>query len=88
MILVDAGPLVALIHEDDNEHRICKEAFANFGEPLGTVCPVLTEAIYLLSPSLEAQTALMEMIQTGVVQILPLGVDDIPRIREFDAEIP
>ena len=47
MILVDTGPLVALIHEDDNEHRACKDAFASFNEPLGTVWPVLTEAIYL-----------------------------------------
>jgi uncharacterized protein len=83
MILVDAGPLVALIHEDDNEHRACKDAFAGFNEPLGTVWPVLTEAIYLLSFSWEAQTALMEMIETGAVEVLPLGVDDIPRMREL-----
>ena len=68
MILVDTGPLVALIHEDDNEHRACKDAFASFNEPLGTVWPVLTEAIYLLSFSWEAQTALMEMIETGAVK--------------------
>ena len=83
MILVDTGPLVALIHEDDNEHRACKDAFASFNEPLGTVWPVLTEAIYLLSFSWEGQTALMEMIETGAVEILPLGVADIPRIREL-----
>jgi predicted nucleic acid-binding protein len=83
MILVDTGPLVALIHEDDNEHRACKDAFARFNEPLGTVWPVLTEIIYLLSFSWEAQTALMEMIETGAVEILPLGVADIPRIREL-----
>jgi uncharacterized protein len=83
MIPVDTGPLIALIHEDDNEHRACKDAFASFNEPLGTVWPVLTEAIYLLSFSWEAQTALMEMIETGAVEILPLGVADIPRIREL-----
>jgi uncharacterized protein len=83
MILVDAGPLVALIHEDDHEHRACKETFANFNDRLGTVWPVLTEAMYLLSFSLEAQTALMEMIESGVVEILPLDADDIPRIREL-----
>ncbi|HEY7557143.1 MAG TPA: PIN domain-containing protein [Candidatus Binatia bacterium] len=83
MILVDAGPLVALIHEDDHEHRACKDAFRNFGEPLGTVWPVLTEAMYLLSFSWEAQTALMEMIESGAVEILPLGASDIPRMREL-----
>jgi predicted nucleic acid-binding protein len=83
MILVDAGPLVALIHEDDHEHRACKETFAHFNEPLGTVWPVLTEAMYLLSFSLAAQSALLEMIESGVVEILPLDTSDIPRIREL-----
>ena len=83
MILVDTGPLVALIHEDDNEHRICKDTFLTFSEPLGTVWPVLTEALYLLNFSWEAQNALWEMIQAGAVEILPLGTDDVDRMREL-----
>ena len=83
MILVDTGPLVALIHQDDNEHRICKETFLTFSEPLGTVWPVLTEALYLLNFSWEAQNALWEMIQAGAVEILPLGTDDVTRMREL-----
>jgi uncharacterized protein len=83
MILVDTGPLVALIHEDDNEHSICKETFLTFSEPLGTVWPVLTEAMYLLSFSWVAQNALWEMTQAGAVEILPLGTDDVARMREL-----
>jgi predicted nucleic acid-binding protein len=83
MILVDTGPLVALIHEDDNEHRICKDTFLTFSEPLGTVWPVLTEALYLLNFSWEGQNALCEMIQVGAVEILPLGTDDVDRMREL-----
>jgi predicted nucleic acid-binding protein len=83
MILVDTGPLVALIHQDDNEHRICKETFLTFSEPLGTVWPVLTEALYLLNFSWEAQNALWEMIQAGAVEILPLGTDDVGRMRDL-----
>jgi predicted nucleic acid-binding protein len=83
MILVDTGPLVALIHEDDNEHHACKETFLTFSEPLGTVWPVLTEAMYLLNFAWEAQSALWEMVDTGAVQILPLGIDDIGRMRDL-----
>ena len=83
MILVDTGPLVALIHEDDNEHRICKDTFLTFSDPLGTVWPVLTEAMYLLSFSWDAQNALWEMIQAGAIEILPLGTDDVARMREL-----
>jgi len=83
MILVDTGPLVALIHEDDDRHQACKETFLRLTEPLGTVWPVLTEAMYLLSFSWEAQMALWEMIETGAVEILVLGKDDVGRMREL-----
>jgi predicted nucleic acid-binding protein len=83
MILVDTGPLVALIHQDDNEHHICKEAFLQVIERLGTVWPVLTEAMYLLSFSRQAQDALWEILETGTVEILPLGSDDVVRMKQL-----
>jgi len=83
MILVDTGPLVALIHEDDEHHEVCKETFSTLGESLATVWPVLTEAMYLLSFSLEAQLALWEMIECGAVEILPLGNEDVARMKEL-----
>ena len=83
MILVDAGPLIALIHEDDNEHERCRDAFATMDEPLGTVWPVLAEAMHLLSFSWRAQEALWDMMETGAVEILPIGIDDVPRMKEL-----
>jgi hypothetical protein len=83
MILVDAGPLIALIHEDDDEHQRCREAFAAMNEPLGTVWPAVAEAMHLLSFSSRAQEALWEMIEAGAVEILPLGIDDVPRMKEL-----
>ncbi|MBI2227553.1 MAG: PIN domain-containing protein [Deltaproteobacteria bacterium] len=83
MILVDTGPLVALIHEDDDLHPRCKEVFLSLRESLVTVWPVLTEAMYLLNFSWEAQSALWEMVEAGAVEILPLGNNDIPRMKEL-----
>jgi predicted nucleic acid-binding protein len=83
MILVDTGPLVALIHEDDNEHPTCKEIFLTLNESLGTVWPVLTEAMYLLSFSWQAQTALWEMIESGAVELLALDRGDVERMTEL-----
>lgn len=83
MILVDAGPLIALIHEDDNEHDRCREAFMAMNEPLGTVWPAIAEAMHLLSFSSQAQEALWEMIEMAAVKILPLGADDVPRMKEL-----
>jgi predicted nucleic acid-binding protein len=83
MILVDTGPLVALIHKDDEHHEICKKTFSSIGEPLGTVWPVLTEAMYLLSFSLTGQIALWELIESGAVELLSLGTEDIARMKEL-----
>lgn len=83
MILIDAGPLVALIHADDQNHERCKTAFRELKEPLATIWPALTEAMYLLSFSWRAQEALWEMLQRGAVSLLPLESRDIPRMREL-----
>ncbi len=83
MILVDAGPLVALVHADDQEHQRCKDVFEHLNEPMGTVWPAMTEAMYLLGFSWQAQDALWEMLGSDVVRLLPLDAGDVPRIREL-----
>ena len=83
MILIDAGPLIALISADDQHHAACEAALRTIREPLGTVWPAVTEAMYLLGGVAGAQEALWEMIGRGVVELLPLGVADVPRMREL-----
>jgi hypothetical protein len=39
--------------------------------------------MYLLSFSHQAQDALWEMLETGVVNLLPLDRSDVPRMREL-----
>lgn len=81
MLLADAGPLVALIHRDDRHHERCAAVFQALREPLATVWPAFTEAMYLLNFSFEAQEALWEWIDRGVLHLLPLEGEDIPRMR-------
>ncbi len=83
MVLVDAGPLVALIHADDREHGRCKKVLDSLHDSMGTVWPAFTEAMYLLSFSSRAQDALWELIEMQAVQILSLDAGDIPRMREL-----
>lgn len=83
MILVDAGPLVALVDADDQHHARCVAALRNFREPMATVWPPLTEAMYLLADQPKAQGALWEMLERGALQLLPLDSGDTPRIREL-----
>jgi len=83
MILVDAGPLIALIHADDQQHERCKEVFDFLREPMGTVWPALAEAVYLLNFSWRAQGAFWEMMETEAVLILALDHTDVPRMTEL-----
>jgi predicted nucleic acid-binding protein len=52
-------------------------------ESLGTVWPAVAEAMYLLSFSWQAQAALWEMIESGAVEVLPVGIDDVVRMKEL-----
>ena len=83
MILVDAGPLVALIHRDDQNHARCLEALRGMREPLVTAWPAVTEAMHLLGFSWDAQDALWEMLATERLRLLPLDARDTPRMREL-----
>jgi predicted nucleic acid-binding protein len=83
LILVDAGPLVALVDADDQHHVRCVSALKNFREPMATMWPPLTEAMYLLADQPKAQAALWEMLDRGALQLLPLDASDAPRIREL-----
>jgi predicted nucleic acid-binding protein len=83
MVLVDAGPLIALIHAGDRHHKRCVATFRSIETTLGTVWPVLTEAMYLLNFSWRAQEALWEMLQRGVVILHSLEEADLIRMREL-----
>jgi predicted nucleic acid-binding protein len=83
LILVDAGPLVALVDADDQHHPRCVAALRAFREPMATVWPPLTEAMYLLGDLPGAQEALWEMLERGALHLFPLDSGDAPRMREL-----
>lgn len=81
MTLVDAGPLVALLHRDDRDHARCVEALRHLRGRLATTWPPLIEAAYLLGFAPRAQDALLEMVERGALVLLPLNGSDAPRVR-------
>lgn len=80
-VLVDAGPIVALIDRSDSQHQPVVEALATLKDPLVTVWPVVVEAMYLLGFSWQAQKALWEMLETGALGLLRLDESDAPRMK-------
>ncbi len=83
MILIDAGPLVAVLHRDDRNHERCVATLQSLREPVGTTWPVLSEAMHLLRFSWEAQDALWDLIATEALRLIPIDTTDVPRMRQL-----
>ncbi len=85
-VLVDAGPLVALLDRGDPEHDACVAALKTLRDPLYTVWPAFTEAMYLLRDSWPAQEALWSRIETDALSLVLIDESDAPRMRELMAK--
>ena len=83
MILLDAGPMIAILHRDDIHHDACVEVLRTLSEPMLTVWPAVTEAMYLLGFSVDAQQKLWELLGSDSVSIADLDKSDFPRMREL-----
>ena len=82
-ILVDAGPLVAILDRTDPAHDVCVETLATLRGSLVTVWPAFTEAMYLLGRAWSGQRALWSRLETGALALARLDEADAPRMREL-----
>jgi uncharacterized protein len=82
VILMDAGPMLALLSTRDRHHRACRSALREIQEELVTVWPVITEAMYLLGTPAR-QDHLWEMLAEENPRILPLELGDLAPIRKL-----
>ena len=73
----------AILHRDDQHHQKCVAALARLRDPLVTVWPALTEAMYLLNFSWRAQDALWELVLEETVRLLPVEAADHRRMRDL-----
>ena len=68
-VIVDTGPLVALLNRTDAAHDWVLEQLNNIAPPLLTCEAVLAEATYLTRDMPGARAALIEMIGEGFLSI-------------------
>lgn len=73
---------MALLDKDDAAHEACIEALKHIRDPLATVWPALTEAMHLLSKAPRGPEALCDMIEDGVLKLLPLDRTDLPPMKD------
>lgn len=86
MILVDAGPLVAILDRKDDFHESCAEYFGTLRRPPISVWPAVTEAMFLLRETTNGQAALLTLLEAGAIVLAELGTEDVGRIRELMAK--
>lgn len=69
-----------MIHASDASHAACVETLARIEEPLFTVWPVITEALFLIG-SLAARERLWDLLEQRRLRLLALDTADVRGIR-------
>jgi predicted nucleic acid-binding protein len=83
MILVDSGPLVAILNRNEAHHGRCSAALAGLTGPMMSTWPVLTETMSFLGDRAGwiAIDRLWTMILRGELQVVPIEKGWFPRLR-------
>ena len=92
-VLVDTGPLVAILSESDHYHQACIEQLQTLFPPLLTCWPVLTEAAWLLRHQPDAVQKLINSVGSllHILEIEDAGASQIGKImhqyRDLSAQL-
>lgn len=76
-MLVDTGPIVAILNKSDLHHAACVEQLRQIRGPLLTCWPVLTEAVWLLRRQRTAVRTLLASFDGKPFSMLPLNQTDL-----------
>lgn len=82
-LIVDTGPLVALLDATDPDHERCAALLSETSEPRIVPVCVLVEVEYLLRPWPEALGALLRDFEKGALELLDLPVRWLMRSGEL-----
>lgn len=82
-VLLDTGPLVALLNRSERSHERCAEFLKGFDGLLVTTEPVLTEAMYLLQAAKGGQAACLSFILAGGATLVPASLKSLERCLEL-----
>ncbi|MCC5647899.1 PIN domain-containing protein [Nostoc sp. CHAB 5824] len=74
-VLLDTGPLVALVNSREQFHKWVKNQFGQIEPPLLTCEAVVTEACFLLQNVYGGEAAVISFVQKGIIH-LPLSLSE------------
>jgi predicted nucleic acid-binding protein len=79
-VLIDTGPIVAILSDTEQHHDACIEQLQQIRSPLLTCWPVITEATWLLRTHPLAIRRLLSFLGGRPFELLSLTEADIPEI--------
>lgn len=82
-VLLDAGPMVAIVSHDDAQHDRCVAELADLQPPLLTSWPVLTESLWLVRRDPAAVHGILRGFAEGVWSLAPVGSEALPWLGAF-----
>ena len=85
MIVVDTGPIVALLNDRDDHHERCRDFLANYPGPLLLPTTVFTEVCMLVERrrGTRAELAFLSDVRSGLFTMLESTSADLNRISEL-----
>ena len=84
--ILDTGPWVALIDRSESRHLDCVRWLKGFRECLYSTEAVLTEVMYLLNFSTNAQLAALDFIVQSIVEIVPTDIESTQKAKKLIAK--
>ncbi|PNW38207.1 UNVERIFIED_CONTAM: twitching motility protein PilT [Euhalothece sp. KZN 001] len=82
-VIVDTGPIVAILSASDHHHQICVETLKEITPPLITTWSVLTEVQYLLRRNPKALQGLFRSFEEGLFILEELSPEALPWLQMF-----
>lgn len=81
--ILDTGPWVALIDRSESSHLDCISWLKDFRGHLYSTEAVLTEVMYLLNFSTDAQSAALGFIIQSVVELIPADIESTQKVESL-----
>lgn len=85
MIVVDTGPIVALLNDRDDHHSRCRDFLSDYPGSLLITAPVFTEVCQLAESrsGTAAELAFLADVRAGLFTLVQLTGVDLERIAEL-----
>jgi predicted nucleic acid-binding protein len=81
--MMDTGPWVALIDKSEERHEECVEWLRDFRGNIFSSEAVLTEVLFLLNFSSKAQSAAIDFVLSGAIDLVPSSLESLKRVKKL-----